>query len=121
MAKTKNRSLWIDGCKYLWNRKHVHKNEYVRSPCSEILTVYLADQKTGPLRIAFDQDEADTHWVIGYPNQGVIWNQTHSFNLNEPGVVTALIRKAITLGWVPTQSKLPYDLNGIQLLNDGSI
>ena len=121
MAKSKNRVLTIDGQQYLWNRKHVHKKQYVRSPCTEILTVYRADQKTAPLRITFDQDEAGTRWVVGDPHQGMIWNRDASINLNEPGVVTALIREAIVQGWVAAQSKHPYVLNGIELLESGSM
>lgn len=115
MVKYKNRKLSIDGFNYLWNRKHVHKEYNSQKKCVEVLTVYLEGFKSSPLRIMFM--DIGGLYVIGYPNDGVIWNKENIYNLNKPKIVVEIIKYALHLAWNPMQSRTTFLVeNGIEIL-----
>jgi len=126
MRHKKLRKITINGDNYLWNRKHVHFEDYEYSPCVEILTIYQEGKKKCPLRIYFRTEDdiksqnspKDSHWEVGYPEDGVIWqtgNDTGYVNLNRPGVVAEIIKFAVPNYWETNKANKPTEIqNGFE-------
>ncbi len=126
MSKQKFRRINVERKSYLWIRRHVHLDNYKYSQCVEILTIYQEGYKKSPLRLHFREEEQianinnpkDSHWAVGYPEDGVIWqtgNKTGEVNLNRPGVVAEIIKFAILKNWDAKNDNTSTDIfNGFE-------
>ncbi len=116
--KQKPRKLTLENNKFVWSRRHVHLKEYKRSPCSEVLTIYLEGNKRCFLRLYFIEDN-NPDLRAGYPEDGVVWGKGNYsefvVNLNRPGIVAAIIRFAMPDVWNPVIGKKPV------LIQDGMV
>jgi hypothetical protein len=105
------RRLSIGGETYLWRVLHRHVPDPAATEgrrCEEVLTVYRDGFKKAPLRIVFGAGEGRD---AGYPEAGVVTiygPPPESFNLNQPGIVSAVIDRAIELGWSPEREYRPH-------------
>jgi hypothetical protein len=114
------RRLTIGGKTFLWRVRHHHVPDPASADglrCREVLTVYREGSKQAPLRVTFSAGEGRG---AGSPEAGVvtIYGPPHEpFNLNEPGIVSSIIAKAVETGWDPEAEHRPHEIeDGFALL-----
>lgn len=114
------RKLKHNGRTFLWKRGHLHPREFISSPCTEKLVIYLEGLKNSPLEIIFKEDDnlkieqQNTKWVVGHTESGVIWKfdekaevkETLIFklDLNSPKSIVKIIDFYLENGWEPSIS-----------------
>ncbi len=109
--KRKLRTIVVDGDRYAWTVRHLHKVLPEAPPlqgrCRELFSAFRAGYKACPLRVQFDDSKTQQ---AGYPSAGVVWMSDGGFeaNLNTPSVAAALIRAALQRGWRPLAAKQPF-------------
>lgn len=107
------RQIVVDELDFEWTRRHVHDD----GPCIEKLSVWRAHRKGGRLLVRFvDGQGGATLAGAGWGgHDGGLLVGSRSYNLNRPGVVAALIRRALREGWNPN-AKEEREIEGFALL-----
>lgn len=107
----KLRRIVVGGEVYLWKVEHAHDRASPSDPerrCREVFTAYREGDRAGPLRVVF-RDADGRH--AGYPAAGVVWtdeDEGATVNLNTPRVARRLLEAAMSLGWTPRTSRVPF-------------
>jgi hypothetical protein len=107
MARRRPRQLIVDQDRYLWSLAHTHEREQDEhgtpryEHCREVVVIRRDGSRT-QLDIVF-QAGTDHFVRDGLLHSGAVLRADGSMlNLNEPGVVRALLDEALARGWQPT-------------------
>jgi hypothetical protein len=132
--KSTMRKIRVNGEVFVWKREHLHGKNPAETGCTEKVTVYLEGFKRSPLYVYFHEKDnrfpkeatGNDRWIVGYPEDGVIWlstdrpqlppgqvysateQQTKEVNLNRPAVIEILIRYFREKGWNPDTDTKPF-------------
>ncbi len=125
---------------FLWKRGHLHLDKFEYSKCIEKVVVYLENYKNSPLVLFFREEDnrlikslkENEKWIVGYPNQGVIWKSINEkivsygenkeatqINLNSPPIIESLIKYYFNNKWKPDKSSNSSHIveNALTVLN----
>lgn len=107
--KGTRKKLLVDGVDYISSTK-THFNQTLRRGGRVVLTLYLAGNRKSFFRVHFIENE-DPNLIAG-EFAGCVSDIKSRFgeNLNRPGAISAIIKKAIADGWKPELDGKPTEI-----------
>ncbi len=125
--KIKLRKVNVLNCNFLWKCGHLHLKEFKSSKCVEKVIIYLEGYENSPLILYFKEDdnelinsEKNEKWNIGYPDQGIIWqekNEESLINLHNSLTIIKIIEFYFKVKWNPNGSSTTSFINEIALID----